>query len=86
MKPTVKYAQVNFVLIPVVFGIGWKKKGDALSPWLLTFAYAICHMTLVRSKITRSGFRMNGTHQLEVYTDNVNFFRENVNNIQRSTA
>jgi hypothetical protein len=37
MKPTVKYGQVNFVLIHVVFGIGWGKKGDALSPWLLTF-------------------------------------------------
>jgi hypothetical protein len=42
MKPTVKYAQLNFVLTHVVFGIGWKK-GDALSPWLfnLRLEYAI---------------------------------------------
>jgi len=45
------------------------KQGDALSPMLLNFAleYAIR-----RVHVNRDGLKLNGTHQLLAYSDNVN--------------
>ena len=45
------------------------KRGDAVSPMLFNFAleYAIR-----RVQVSRDGLKLNSTHQLLAYTDNVN--------------
>jgi len=45
------------------------KKGHALSPSLFNFGleYAI-----IRVQVNQDGFKLNGTHQLSVYADDVN--------------
>ena len=45
------------------------KKGDALSPFLFNFAveYAIR-----RVQVNQDGLKLNGTHHLSVYVDDVN--------------
>jgi hypothetical protein len=45
------------------------KQGDALSPLLFNFAV---ERAIKRVQINQDGLKLNGTHQLLAYTDDVN--------------
>jgi len=57
------------------------KQGDALSPLLLNFAleYAIR-----RVQVNQYGLKLNGTHQLLVYTDDVNILGDSVHTVKEN--
>ena len=59
------------------------KQGDALSPLLFNFAlvYAIR-----RVQINQKDFKLNGTHQLLVYADDVDILGGSIHTIRKNTV
>jgi len=57
------------------------KQGDALSPLLFNFAleYAIR-----RAQVNQDGFKLNGTHQLLAYADDVNILGGSVHTVKEN--
>jgi hypothetical protein len=55
------------------------KQGDTLSPLLFNFAleYAI-----MRVKVNQDDFKLNGTHQILVYADDVNIWGRSVHTVK----
>jgi hypothetical protein len=51
------------------------KQGDALSPFLFNFAL---EYTIRRVQESQEGLKLNGTHQVLAYTDNLNIVGENI--------
>ena len=54
------------------------KQGDALSPLLFNFPL---EFDIRRVQVNRDGLKLNGTHQLIVYVDDVNILRGSAQNI-----
>jgi hypothetical protein len=57
------------------------KQGDALSPLLFNFALKY---TIWRGQENQDGLRINGTHQLLVYTDDVNIMGGSIPAIEKN--
>ena len=57
------------------------KQGDALSPMLFNFAleYAIR-----RVQVNRDGLKLNGTHQLLAYADDVNILAGSIHTLKKN--
>jgi len=56
------------------------KHGDALSPLLFNF---VLENTLSRVQMNQDGLKLNGTHQLLVYADDVNKLGGSVHTIKK---
>ena len=55
------------------------KQGDALSPLLFNFAF---QYSIRRVQVNQNALKLNGTHQLLVYADDVNVLGGRVHTIK----
>jgi hypothetical protein len=58
------------------------KEGDALSPLLFNF---VLEYAIRMVQVNQNCFKLNGTHQLLVYVDDVNILGKRIHTIQKNT-
>jgi hypothetical protein len=68
-----------FESFPIQNGL---KQGDALSPLIFSFALAYAIRKIQENQL---GMKLNGTHQLLAYADDVNLLGDNIDTITRNT-
>jgi hypothetical protein len=71
-----KYLSDSF---PILHGL---IQGDVLSPLLFNF---VLILTLGKSKVNQMRLKINGTHQLLAYVDDVNLLEESIDTVKRNT-
>jgi hypothetical protein len=58
------------------------KQGDALTPLLFNFTF---ECTIKRVQVNQDGLKLNGTHQLLGFADDVNIFGGSVHTVKENT-
>jgi len=58
------------------------KKGNALTPMLFNFSL---EYTIRRVQVNQNGLKLNGTHQLLFYADDVNILGRGIHTVKKHT-